>query len=413
MGNGIARRRNTPGSGVSNRARTAYQVDNIKTIKKINVVGTMDEDEKNLYEGDDEAELKGNNNIRLTYVSLPTTVLSEEESDKIIELSQKNNAKLNITGVVYFSSTVYVQTLEGDQDSIMKLVEKISKDPRHRQLTIASVERGIKKRLYPKWKMNKVLSSNPSEQAMISHLLSCLATSFDVVRAYTPQTVLKDLQVGINPLEQRPKRTKKVIIFADIVSYSKLTEKLGDEDTFLLADTFAKIASEQVKKHKGDVNKFIGDCVVASFPETEIEASIQCAIDIISSLKQLRQQSDKGSIQSVVHCGVGMAFGKVIEGNMGLQGFRMDNTFIGNTVNIASRVESFTRQFHVPLLVTAELVSRYTNSELNWHKVGEIQLKNIEKPETVYTPKRYVDDPEYHDAPEKIRNYTESNSSSL
>eukprot|EP00761_Pharyngomonas_kirbyi_P012699 gb/GECH01012726.1/.p1 GENE.gb/GECH01012726.1/~~gb/GECH01012726.1/.p1 ORF type:complete len:396 (+),score=55.60 gb/GECH01012726.1/:1-1188(+) len=390
MGNRITRRRLWPGTPTTTttRVRTAYQVETPKkeTSKhKKNAETESDSSSHQIERTDDEIHLMGNNNIRLTYISLPVQVLSQEEIDKIIEVSQKNNAKRNITGVVYFSSDIIIQTLEGDEDSVMELVSKISKDPRHKQITIASLERGIKEKLYPQWKMNNVMSSNPKEQKMISHLLSCLATSLDVVRVYTPQKVLKDLQRGENPLQQKPMEIRKVIIFADIVSYSKLTETLGNVETFLLADTFARIASEQVKKHGGDVNKFIGDCIVASFYETEVDASIQCAIDIISSLKQLRQNSAAGSSQRELYCGVGMAIGDVVEGNMGIQDFRLDNTFIGNAVNIASRVESQTRALNVPLLVTSELVSKCSNSDLVWLNMGEIELKNIENPETVYS----------------------------
>jgi len=92
----------------------------------------------------------------LTYVSrsLIDPATGDEEVARIVELSRRNNAPLNITGALIFSGTHFVQTLEGRVDDVHSLMETISRDPRHTEVTTIRDEPfAPDKRRFEAWSM--------------------------------------------------------------------------------------------------------------------------------------------------------------------------------------------------------------------------------------------------------------------
>lgn len=88
----------------------------------------------------------------LVYVSARKEICTKEEIDKILAACQRNNKDLDITGVLLYTDSRFVQYLEGDYDQIMGLYEKIKSDPRHSSVVLISVST-INERLFPSWQM--------------------------------------------------------------------------------------------------------------------------------------------------------------------------------------------------------------------------------------------------------------------
>jgi hypothetical protein len=96
----------------------------------------------------------------LVYVSNRKPNCTEEEIEKILAACQKNNAHLNITGVLMYSDTHFVQYLEGDYKEIVGLYDKIKGDDRHKNAVLIT-SAPISSRLFPNWQMGskKITSS--------------------------------------------------------------------------------------------------------------------------------------------------------------------------------------------------------------------------------------------------------------
>ncbi|MFW7380844.1 MAG: BLUF domain-containing protein [Oligoflexus sp.] len=77
-----------------------------------------------------------NNMVHLAYVSQATHPFSEKELFELIDRSQMNNKKANITGILVYNSGHFLQLLEGDEKLVSQLGETIAKDPRHKDMTI-------------------------------------------------------------------------------------------------------------------------------------------------------------------------------------------------------------------------------------------------------------------------------------
>ncbi|MBC7922371.1 MAG: BLUF domain-containing protein [Ferruginibacter sp.] len=89
---------------------------------------------------------------QLVYVSNRQVTCPEAEIEKILASCRKKNASLDITGVLLYSPTRFIQYLEGDAKEILRLYDRIKTDPRHRQVRLVSYG-SIQNRAFPSWQM--------------------------------------------------------------------------------------------------------------------------------------------------------------------------------------------------------------------------------------------------------------------
>jgi hypothetical protein len=90
--------------------------------------------------------------IQLSYVSSAATEMSPSELLKLLQQCLKNNPPLGVTGMLLYGNETFLQTIEGDDAVIDRLVEKIAKDPRHTRLQFFS-RKQIERRRYSEWSM--------------------------------------------------------------------------------------------------------------------------------------------------------------------------------------------------------------------------------------------------------------------
>ena len=88
----------------------------------------------------------------LAYVSVRKKNCTDEEIEKILAACKINNAPLDITGVLLYSDSKFIQYVEGESKVLMSLYDKIKKDPRHEKAVMISYN-PISKRIFPSWQM--------------------------------------------------------------------------------------------------------------------------------------------------------------------------------------------------------------------------------------------------------------------
>lgn len=89
---------------------------------------------------------------QLVYVSVRNSNCTDAEILKILAACQKNNASIDITGVLLYSKTSFIQYLEGEYKQIISLYDKIKTDNRHKNAVLVSSS-PIKERIFPGWQM--------------------------------------------------------------------------------------------------------------------------------------------------------------------------------------------------------------------------------------------------------------------
>lgn len=150
-------------------------------------------------------------------------------------------------------------------------------------------------------------------------------------------------------------RIEAVVLFSDIRSFTAMSERHSPEELVDMLNIHFSGVVRAVTMHNGFVDKFIGDAVMAVFDADfcagrHCEQAVGAAVDILQGMVQTNARVGTLGF-APLRIGIGMACGPVIRGNVGSED-RRELTVMGDTVNIASRLESATKTVGHPLIVT-------------------------------------------------------------
>jgi adenylate cyclase len=150
------------------------------------------------------------------------------------------------------------------------------------------------------------------------------------------------------------------VLFADIVGFTRLSERIGAEPTMALLREFHAYMGAAVFAHNGTVDKYVGDTIMATFgtPRTspaDASNAVHCALAMIDAVSAWNEQR-RAAGELALLIGIGVHYGPVVAGDMGDER-RLEYAVIGDTVNVASRIESLTRERAVPALISAETIA--------------------------------------------------------
>ena len=128
-------------------------------------------------------------------------------------------------------------------------------------------------------------------------------------------------------------RRRVAILFADIRGYTAFSEKREPEEVVAVLNSYFQQISNIVSTNHGDIDKFVGDEVMAVFTgERDVKHAVECAIEIMNSMEKMT--ADSGADLRI---GIGINVGEVVAGAMGSRE-RKDFTVLGDAVNLAARL---------------------------------------------------------------------------
>lgn len=147
------------------------------------------------------------------------------------------------------------------------------------------------------------------------------------------------------------------VLFADIVGFTALSERLGPEGTMALLRGFHRRMADAVFAHGGTVDKYVGDALMATFgtprpASDDALRALRCAQAMREALARWNAERLAAG-EAPVRIGIGVHYGPVVAGDMGDER-RLEYAVIGDTVNVASRIEKQTRELGVEALVTGD-----------------------------------------------------------
>ncbi|MDR2598070.1 MAG: adenylate/guanylate cyclase domain-containing response regulator [Treponema sp.] len=177
------------------------------------------------------------------------------------------------------------------------------------------------------------------------------------------------------------------VLFSDIRNFTAISEhSIAQEVVDFLNAFFSKMGNE-IMSEGGHIDKFIGDEIMAVFGafasmENSPENAIYAAIKMLAALDKMNSSGSKISHNNI-DIGIGINYGECILGNIGFQN-KMDYTVIGDTVNLASRIESLTKQYRRPLIIT-EYVYETTKDKFIHRQIDNVRVKGKVKPVGIYT----------------------------
>ncbi|MEM9622816.1 MAG: AAA family ATPase [Pseudomonadota bacterium] len=141
------------------------------------------------------------------------------------------------------------------------------------------------------------------------------------------------------------------VMFADIRDFTQRSEQLGSSATFELLNRFFAAMNPLITQHGGFVDEYMGDGIKALFLQ-DVASAVQAAVDMQAALRRFNETNPQ---QNRLQIGIGLHLGPALLGTVGAAE-RMSTKAIGDTVNVAARVESLTKTYQVPLLITQSCV---------------------------------------------------------
>ncbi|MDH4127352.1 MAG: hypothetical protein OEV44_01265 [Spirochaetota bacterium] len=172
------------------------------------------------------------------------------------------------------------------------------------------------------------------------------------------------------------------ILFSDIRSFTTLSESMTPVENFNFLNDFLKRMGPIIRNFEGFIDKYIGDAIMALFPN-RVEDAIKAAIHMIIILNQYNKEREKVS-RIPIRIGIGIHTGTLMLGTIG-ESERMETTVIADAVNLSSRIEGLTKKYGIAIAVSKDVLEKVTNSqEFHTRYIDKVLVKGKEKSVDIY-----------------------------
>jgi adenylate cyclase len=239
------------------------------------------------------------------------------------------------------------------------------------------------------WRTRSELARLRERMEKASMTLQQLQLSFS---RFAPREVVE--RIIARGVATTAEKKEVTVLFADLVDFTSMAEKL-DPDVLceLLNGYFARM-SRAITEHQGHVSKFIGDGILALFGALgpnpwQADDAVHAALAMQNALDAYNRELALRSLPTL-RVGIGIHRGIAVAGIFGSDEL-MEFTVIGNTVNLASRVEHLTRHHGVGVLVTPE-VRQVIDSRFALRELPATAVPGISEPVITYAVERFSGD---------------------
>lgn len=204
---------------------------------------------------------------------------------------------------------------------------------------------------------------------------------------YVPQDYVKELIEYPEQYSMEGQTRLMTVQFADIRNFTTISETLDAIGVKHLLNTFFTPITEIIFSHRGTIDKYVGDMIVAFWgaPMEDKEHSlhaIESSLEIFRRLPEINEKMKENKLPKV-NIGLGLATGLMNVGDMGSE-FRRAYTVLGDTVNLASRLQDLTKFYQVDILTND--TAKMENEGFLWKAIDKVIVKGRKSALTIYSP---------------------------
>jgi adenylate cyclase len=205
---------------------------------------------------------------------------------------------------------------------------------------------------------------------------------------YLAPAVIEKMLTSSSPPALGGEMREVTVFFSDIAGYSSFAEKMKPTELVFLMNQYLSTMTDIIEAHGGFVDKYIGDAIVAMFGApaegTDHAAqAVRAALACFAELENLNRAAAASNGPKLAHR-IGLNSGLALVGNIGSRR-RFNYTVMGDSVNLASRLEGANKYFGTSILAS-ESTMALTGAAFVWREVDAIRVKGRVEPVRVYEP---------------------------
>lgn len=182
------------------------------------------------------------------------------------------------------------------------------------------------------------------------------------------------------PINTDGERQNITVLFSDIRSFTSFSERHPPKDVIAILNKILQVQAVEVERAGGDVDKFIGDAIMAIFT-SEYDA-VLCAYRMIACVQKVNRENRTG-----LHVGIGINAGEVILGNIGSE-TRIEYAAVGDTVNVAARLSGIAKP---DMILISESVMRALEGRVEVKRIPNQTIKGKMAPINFYVVQSILD----------------------
>lgn len=200
---------------------------------------------------------------------------------------------------------------------------------------------------------------------------------------YVPKQIVEDAFSGTDSVGDGIEK-KVVILFSDIRGFTTFCENKKPGEVVVLLNEYFEFMLEAIDSTSGVLDKLIGDAIMATWGifDEKGEHIHNAAVSSIKMMNALHNFNLSRPQESQIHIGIGLHFGEVKAGNIG-GSKRSDFTIIGDSVNLASRLEGVTKEYGVSIVVSEDFYYPIKDKFI-FRELDKIRVKGKKEPVKIY-----------------------------
>ncbi len=235
---------------------------------------------------------------------------------------------------------------------------------------------------------------------------------------YMSPVMVEKLAKSSESLKLGGERKEMTFLFSDIRGFTSISEKYKDDPEALtdLINNLLTVLSNEILTTQGTIDKYMGDCIMAfwnapSEDEEHRERSIEAAFAMSKAINVLNEEREKLK-EEKLSIGIGINTGDCIVGNMGSDK-RFDYTVLGDSVNLASRLEGQSANYGMQIILGEETTKGVSQEKYTFFELDLIAVKGKSEPVSIFTVfdnKEILKDSNFlEDHNEFLKNYRSQN----